>query len=134
VANTANEPATIGRAVTIKGEIFSDEDLYIEGALEGKIELSAHKLTVGANGSVKTGEIKAGAVVILGTVQGDVDAQEKVEIRKNATLTGNIKAARIVIEDGAYFKGGVDIVRPPAANKTAGSEKTSVADKVANTV
>jgi cytoskeletal protein CcmA (bactofilin family) len=117
MANTASEPASIGKAVTIKGEIFSNEDLYIDGALEGKVELASHKLTVGANGSVKTGEIKAGAVVILGTVQGDVDAQEKVEIRKNATLTGNIKAARVVIEDGAYFKGGVDIVRPEAANK-----------------
>lgn len=112
MAQTANETATIGKAVTIKGEVFSNEDLYVDGTLEGKIELPSHKLTVGPNGTVKTAVIKAGVVEIHGTVQGDVNAQDKVEIRKNATLTGNIKTARIVIEDGAYFKGGVDIDRP----------------------
>ena len=109
MANTANEPANIGKAVTIKGEVFSNEDLYVDGALEGKIELAAHQLTVGPNGSVKTGVIRAGTVIILGTVQGDVNAENRVEIRKNAALTGNIKTARIVIEEGAYFKGDVDI-------------------------
>jgi len=111
VANAANESAHIGKAVTVKGEVFSNEDLYVDGALEGRIELPAHKLTVGPHGSVKTGVIQASTVEILGTVQGDVNAADKVEIRKDATLTGNIKAARIVIEEGAYFKGGVDITR-----------------------
>ncbi len=109
MANTPNEPANIGKAVTIKGEVFSNEDLYVDGALEGRIELPSHKLTVGPHGTIKTGVIQANSVVILGKVQGDVNAQEKVEIRKDATLTGNIKTARIIIEDGAYFKGGVDI-------------------------
>jgi cytoskeletal protein CcmA (bactofilin family) len=116
VANSPNEPANIGKAVTIKGEVFSNEDLYVDGALEGRIELPSHTLTVGPHGSIKTGVIQAASVVILGTVQGDVNAQDKVEIRKDATLTGNIKTARIVIEDGAYFKGGVDI----AATKPSG--------------
>lgn len=116
MANTADGPAMIGKAVTIKGEVFSNEDLYVDGALEGKIELTQHKLTVGPHGSIKTGVIKAGAVVVLGTVQGDVNAQEKVEIRKDATLTGNIKTARIIIEEGAYFKGGVDIIRAEGGN------------------
>jgi cytoskeletal protein CcmA (bactofilin family) len=111
VANTPGEPANIGKAVTIKGEVFSNEDLYVDGALEGRIELPAHKLTVGPNGAIKTGVIRAASVVILGTVQGDVNAQDRVEIRKDATLTGNIKTARIIIEDGAYFKGGVDIAK-----------------------
>jgi cytoskeletal protein CcmA (bactofilin family) len=115
VANTPNEPASIGKAVTIKGEVFSEEDLYVDGALEGKVELVSHRLTVGPNGSVKTGVIKAGTLVVLGTVQGDVDARDKVEIRNGAMLTGNIRTARILIEDGAYFKGGVDIVRPASA-------------------
>jgi cytoskeletal protein CcmA (bactofilin family) len=119
VANTANQLASIGKAVTIKGEIFSNEDLYVDGALEGKIELMAHNLTVGPNGTIKTGVIRAAAVVILGTVQGDVNADERVEIRKDATLTGNIKTARIVIEEGAYFKGGVDIVRVAEAAPNA---------------
>ncbi|HLY20573.1 MAG TPA: polymer-forming cytoskeletal protein [Bryobacteraceae bacterium] len=115
MANITNEQANIGKAVTIKGEVFSKEDLYVDGALEGRIELPAHKLTVGPNGSIKTGVIQAGSVVILGNVQGDVNAQDKVEIRKDATLTGNIKTARIIIEEGAYFKGGVDIATKPPA-------------------
>lgn len=109
MANAPNEPANIGKAVTIKGEIFSNEDLYVDGTLEGRIELPSHKLTVGPHGTIKTGVIQAGSVVILGTVQGDVNAQDRVEIRKDAKLSGNIKTARIVIEEGAYFKGGVDI-------------------------
>ncbi len=119
MANAASQLATIGKAVTIKGEVFSNEDLYVDGALEGKIELIGNKLTVGPNGTVKTGVIKAAAVVIQGTVQGDVNARETVEIRKNATLTGNIRTARIVIEEGAYFKGGVDIVRTEDAPRAA---------------
>ncbi|MGC9949116.1 MAG: polymer-forming cytoskeletal protein [Bryobacteraceae bacterium] len=111
MANTPNESARIGKAVTIKGEVFSNEDLYVDGALEGRIELPAHQLTVGPHGTIKTGVIQASAVVILGTVQGDVNAQDRVEIRKDATLTGNIRTARIVIEEGAYFKGGVDIAK-----------------------
>ena len=111
MANTLNEPARIGKAVTIKGEVFSNEDLYVDGALEGRIELPAHTLTVGPHGTIKTGVIQAGTVVILGTVQGDVNAHDRVEIRKDAKLTGNIKTARIIIEDGAYFKGGVDIAK-----------------------
>jgi cytoskeletal protein CcmA (bactofilin family) len=109
VANTANEPAYIGKAVTIKGDVFSNEDLYVDGALEGRIELPAHKLTVGPSATIKTGVIRAATVVVLGTVHCDVHARDKVEIRKNAALTGNIETARIVIEDGAYFKGRVDI-------------------------
>jgi cytoskeletal protein CcmA (bactofilin family) len=117
LTNTWN-PATIGKAVTIKGEVFSNEDLYIDGNLEGKIEMAAHKLIVGPKGTVKSRVIKARAVVIQGVIQGDVDALEGVEIRKGASLTGNIKTAGIVIEDGAHFKGGVDIVR---ASRAAGS-------------
>jgi len=109
VPNTTNESAKIGKAVSIKGEVFSNEDLYVDGALEGRIELPAHNLTVGPHGTIKTGVIQASSVVILGTVEGDVNARERVEIRKDAALTGNIKTARIVIEEGAYFKGGVDI-------------------------
>jgi cytoskeletal protein CcmA (bactofilin family) len=116
VANTDNERASIGRAVTVKGELFSNEDLYIDGALEGRIELPAHQLTVGPNGTIKTGVIKAGTVVIQGVVQGDVNAQDRVEILKDGSLTGNIRTARIVIEEGAYFKGGVDIAKPGSAD------------------
>ena len=108
--------ATIGKAVKIAGQIFSREDLYVDGDVEGTIELMDHKLTIGPNGKVHAG-VKAREVVALGAIQGNVEASERIEIRKDAKLVGDIKTARIVIEDGAYFKGSIDIVKsePKAA-------------------
>jgi cytoskeletal protein CcmA (bactofilin family) len=102
--------ATIGKAVKIAGQIYSREDLYVDGDVEGTIELMDHKLTVGPNGKVHAG-VKAREVVALGAIQGNVEASERIEIRKDAKLVGDIKTARIVIEDGAYFKGSIDIVK-----------------------
>jgi len=102
--------ATIGKAVKIVGQIFSREDLFVDGDVEGTIELMEHKLTVGPNGKVHAG-IKARDVVALGVIQGNVEASDRLEIRKDAKLVGDIKTARIVIEDGAYFKGSIDIVK-----------------------
>ena len=102
--------ATIGKAVKINGQIYSREDLYVDGDVEGTIELMDHKLTVGPNGKVHAG-VKAREVVALGVIQGNVEASERIEIRKDAKLVGDIKTARIVIEDGAYFKGSIDIVK-----------------------
>jgi len=102
--------ATIGKAVKIAGQIYSREDLYVDGDVEGTIELMDHKLTVGPNGKVHAG-VKAREVVALGVVQGNVDASERIEIRKDAKLVGDIKTARIIIEDGAYFKGSIDIIK-----------------------
>ncbi len=73
-----------------------------------------HKLTIGPNGTVHAG-VKAREVVVLGTIQGNVEAHDKIEIRKDAKLVGDIKTARIIIEDGAYFKGSIDIVKPEPA-------------------
>jgi cytoskeletal protein CcmA (bactofilin family) len=106
--------ATIGKAVKIVGQIYSKEDLYVDGDLEGTVEALEHRLTIGPNGSVHAG-IKAREVVALGTIQGNVEATEKIEIRKDAKLVGDIKTARIIIEDGAYFKGSIDIVKPEPA-------------------
>ncbi len=103
--------ATIGKAVKVVGQIFSREDLFVDGDLEGTVEALEHKLTIGPNGTVHAG-VKAREVVVLGTIQGDVEAADKIEIRKDAKLVGNIKTARIIIEDGAYFKGSIDIVKP----------------------
>ena len=103
--------ATIGKAVRINGQIHSKEDLYVDGDLEGTVEALEHKLTIGPNGTVHA-TIKAREVVALGTIQGNVEATERIEIRKDARLTGDIKTARIIIEDGAYFKGSIDIVKP----------------------
>src|SRR5215470_19721116 len=111
---TARGAASIGKSVTIKGQIFSREDLIVDGEIEGAIELNEHRLTVGPNGRVRAG-IKAREIVVLGTIDGNVEALDKIDIRKDAKLVGDIKTARIIIEDGAYFKGSIDIVRtePP---------------------
>ena len=106
--------ASIGKAVKIVGQIFSKEDLFVDGDLEGTVEALEHKLTIGPHGTVHAG-VKAREVVVLGTIQGNVDATERIEIRKDARLVGDIRTARIIIEDGAYFKGSIDIIKPEPA-------------------
>jgi cytoskeletal protein CcmA (bactofilin family) len=113
-ATESRGPAVIGKSVMIKGQIFSREDLTIDGEIDGSVELHEHRLTVGPNGKLQAG-VKAREVVVLGTIHGNVEASDKIDIRKDAKLVGDIKTARIVIEDGAYFKGSIDIVRPEAA-------------------
>ena len=110
--------ATIGKAVKVVGQIYSKEDLIVDGDLEGTVEALEHKLTIGPNGTVHA-DVKAREVAVLGSLQGDVEATDKIEIRKDAKLVGNIKTARILIEDGAYFKGGIEVVKaePEAAPK-----------------
>lgn len=103
--------ASIGKAVKVVGQIYSREDLYVDGEVEGTVEALEHKLTIGPNGAVRAG-VKAREVVALGTIQGNVEAHDKIEIRKEAKLVGDIRTARIIIEDGAYFKGSIDIVKP----------------------
>jgi cytoskeletal protein CcmA (bactofilin family) len=102
--------ATIGASMTIKGEIRSHEELLVEGEVEGTLE-SHSLLTVGPKGKVKA-NIKAREVVIYGSVRGNVEATEKIAIREQGNLVGDIKAAGISIDDGSYFKGSIDIVRP----------------------
>jgi cytoskeletal protein CcmA (bactofilin family) len=109
----ARGSASIGKAVKINGQIFSKEDLYVDGDVEGTIELAENKLTIGPSGRVQA-SVKAREVVVLGQIQGNVEAMDKLDIRKDAKLVGDIKTARIIIEDGAYFKGSIDIVRQDA--------------------
>ena len=106
--------ATIGKAVKITGQIHSKEELYVDGDVEGTVEAPEHKLTIGPNGTLHA-TIKAREVVVLGTIQGNVEAAERIEIRKEARLVGDLRTARIVIEDGAYFKGSIDIMKPEPA-------------------
>ena len=110
-ATESRGSAVIGKSVMIKGQIFSREDLTIDGEVEGSVELQEHRLTVGPHGKVQAG-VKAHEIIVLGTIHGNVDAADRIEIRKDARLVGDIKTARIVIEDGAYFKGSIDIQRP----------------------
>jgi len=119
--------ATIGKAVKVVGQIYSREDLYVDGEVEGTVESLEHKLTIGPNGTLKA-SVKAREVVALGTVQGNVEATDKLEIRKDAKLVGDIKTARIIIEDGAYFKGSIDIIKPePSKVKAATQPQTAPA-------
>jgi cytoskeletal protein CcmA (bactofilin family) len=120
--------ATIGKAVKVVGQIYSKEDLYVDGDLEGTVEALEHKLTIGPNGTVHAA-VKAREVVALGTIQGNVEATDRIEIRKDAKLVGDIKTARIIIEDGAYFKGSIDIVKPEpkAAPRPSQSAPAAVA-------
>jgi len=106
--NPKNTVAHIGKSVVIRGELSGSEDLYIDGQVEGTIELREHHLTVGPNGRVQA-NVNAKEVVIQGSVKGNVRAIDRVEIRKSGSLTGDLVAARVVIEDGAFFKGSIDI-------------------------
>lgn len=101
----------IGKSVKVIGQIFTKEDLYVDGDVEGTIESLENRVTVGPNGRVQA-SIRAREVIILGQVQGNVETSDKVDIRKDAKLVGDIVAARISIEDGALFKGSIDIKKP----------------------
>jgi cytoskeletal protein CcmA (bactofilin family) len=113
--------ATIGKSVVLKGQVVSREDLYVDGEVDGTIELLEHRLTVGPHAKLSAA-IKAREVVIMGSVRGNIEATDKIDIRKDAKLVGDIKTARIVIEDGAYFKGSIDIQKPEVGRAPAASK------------
>ncbi len=110
--------AVIGATMKIKGDVFSSEELQIDGEVIGKLE-TKNRLTIGVNGKADA-NIKANEVVVAGTVKGNVEATERIVLRKGANLVGDVKTSGIVIEDGAYFRGGIDIARPePGQAKAA---------------
>jgi cytoskeletal protein CcmA (bactofilin family) len=111
--------AIIGETMQIKGDIYSKDELQIDGQVQGKLE-SESRLTVGPKGKAEA-SIKAAEVVIGGTVRGNVEAIQRIVLRKGANLVGDVKTAGIVIEDGAYFKGGIDIARLEDAHKASKS-------------
>lgn len=102
--------AQIGKSVVIKGELSGSEDLYLDGLVEGTIALKGNSLTVGPNGQVKA-SIDAKGVVVQGKLEGNIQASDRVELRKSASVTGDIATQRISIEEGAFLKGKVDIHR-----------------------
>ena len=112
----SSEVANIGKSVVVKGELSGSEDLVLDGEVEGSITLRGQTLTIGPNGRVRA-NIEARNVILHGRVDGDIHATERVELRKSASLSGNISTARISIEDGAFFKGGIDIQKPEPGAK-----------------
>jgi cytoskeletal protein CcmA (bactofilin family) len=104
----ASEMAHIGKSVIIRGELSGSEDLYLDGEVEGNISLTEHNLIVGPNGRVRANVI-AKDVVVHGKVDGNIQGHDRVELKKSAVLSGDISTQRIVIEDGAFFKGAIDI-------------------------
>jgi cytoskeletal protein CcmA (bactofilin family) len=109
--------ALIGETMRIKGDIFTQDEIRVDGEVEGKME-SHNRLTVGPTGKADA-SIKAVEVIIAGTVKGNVEAGQRIVLRKGANLVGDVKTAGIVIEDGAYFRGGIDIARPETTTAQA---------------
>ena len=108
VSSDSQQQATIGKSLAIKGEVSGSESLYIDGRVEGSINLVGHRVTVGRNGNVSA-NITALEIVILGKVQGMMTASDRVHIRSEGALIGDVVTERVSIEDGAYFKGSIDI-------------------------
>jgi len=123
--NFRAEVAHIGKTVLVKGELSGTEDLYLDGEVEGSIELRDHALVIGPHGKVRA-HIHARDVVVHGKVDGNIKGTERVELKKSAVLSGDIFTQRIIIEDGAFFKGAIDIQKEGAA-KTAPKREASVA-------
>ena len=108
---TPQEQATLGKSLVIKGEVTGSESLYIDGRVEGSINLPGNRVTVGRNGVVSA-NISAREIVILGKVRGNMTASDRFDIRSEGSLTGDVVAQRVSIEEGAFFKGGIDIRKP----------------------
>lgn len=127
--------ANIGKSLQIKGEVSGDEDLTVEGKVEGKITLNGHVVTIGTNGRVMA-EIRAKSVVVGGQVRGNVTADDRVEILATGTVLGDVRAPRVVLADGAHFKGTIDMDarsgdggRAPATAPSGVSRPTAVGDQ-----
>jgi cytoskeletal protein CcmA (bactofilin family) len=123
-AERPGDRAIIGPSITIKGDVTGEEDLVIQGRVEGKVDLTQHNVTVGTNGRVKA-NVFGRSVTVEGEVEGDLHAEEHIAIRKSGKVHGNVSAPRVTIEDGAMFKGSIDMdrkatprpsVNPPGAS------------------
>lgn len=121
-----NQLSTIGKTITIKGEIHASDPVYIYGSVQGSISAPGHRVTVGTEGNVKA-DITAREVIVMGDVHGNVEGNYRVEIRTEGSLTGNLSASRVSIEEGAVLKGIIDIHKSGEAEKPAAQESSSPA-------
>jgi cytoskeletal protein CcmA (bactofilin family) len=129
---TSAGSAIIGPSITIKGDVSGDEDLMIQGRIDGKVNLAKHNVTIGSEGRVKA-DVQARTVVVEGEVEGDLRAQEQIILRHTAKVEGSITAPRVVLEDGAVFRGGIEmdagkgtatgISKPQAAGRDAAADR-----------
>ena len=120
----------IGQSIEIKGELTGNEDLIIDGKVEGKIDLKDHNLTIGKNGRIKA-EIHASSVVVNGEVVGDINADDKVEIAPSGSVHGDLRAPRVALADGSSFKGSIDMAgRSGGAKTTTTSASQSTSSQV----
>jgi len=125
-ADRSNERAVIGPSITIKGDVTGEEDLVIQGRVDGKVDLAQHHVTVGANGRIKA-NVLGHSVTVEGSVEGDVHAEEQIVIRKAANVRGNLAAPRVTIEDGATFQGSIDMERKTPPRPAAAAQSTMTA-------
>jgi len=123
-ASPAGEQASISKGLSIKGEITGTESLFIDGKIEGSINIPGNRVTVGKNGVVNA-SISAREIVVLGKLKGNVTATDRVDIRAEGALTGDVAAARISIEDGAFFKGGIDIRKADGKSNAVQNDKVA---------
>ena len=118
--HTASEMTLISKSVAIKGEVSCDEDLYIDGQVEGTIDPKGYRLTIGPNGRVKA-NITARAVVVQGRLEGNIQASDRVELKQSATVVGDIVTQRISIDEGVTFKGSVNVQKELPKNDLVGT-------------
>jgi cytoskeletal protein CcmA (bactofilin family) len=115
-----NAPARIGKTILIRGEVKGSEDLYVDGRVEGTISLSESRLTIGPN-AVLAADVSARDVLVQGTVHGNIVASGRLELRAGSQVTGDVRAARLAVEDNAVFRGKVDLSQAPAKAAEAGA-------------
>jgi cytoskeletal protein CcmA (bactofilin family) len=120
------ELARIGKTVSIKGELSGNEDIYVDGQVEGSIRLPGNNVTIGPNGRLRA-NVEAKSITVGGTLDGNVQASERTELRRTAMVNGDVQTRRIAIEEGAYFKGKLEILtenKSPGAASAAGATKS----------
>lgn len=127
------QSATIGKSLVVKGELSGSESLYIDGKVEGSISLPGNRVTIGRNGNVSA-SIVAREVVVQGKLLGNVTASDRLEVRSEGSLTGDVVAQRISVEDGAFFKGKIDIRRPNAPAEEPSAKKPAMTEEMAASV
>jgi cytoskeletal protein CcmA (bactofilin family) len=122
--------ANLGKSLVINGELSGSEDLYVDGSVQGTIDLKGYRLTVGPNGRVKA-NVTAKSAVVHGKLEGNINASDRVDLKHSAVVTGDISTQRISIDEGAYFKGGVDIRREGSKQESMPETKAAGAPAVA---